>query len=51
MVLLFRHLEVDDDDSYNYAIFTWDGPKRIRETCLRRYINDHDNEKGHWCMG
>ena len=47
MVLLFRHLKVDDNHLYSYAILTWDIPKRIREMRLKRYIDDHDNKKGH----
>ena len=51
MVLPFRHLKADDNHLYSYAILTWDIPERIREMRLKRYIDDHDNEKGHWYMG
>jgi hypothetical protein len=50
-VLPFRCLEADDDDLYNYMILTRDVPKRIRETRLRRYIDDRDDEREYWCIG
>ena len=50
MVLSFRHLKANDNHLYSHTILTWDVPKRIQETCLKRYIDDHDKKKGHWYM-
>ena len=38
-------LVADDEDLYNYTVFAWNILERIRETRLRRYIDDQDNEK------